>query len=191
MNTETQHASETKQGKNCPSARKNGNGPLPLPWKNILVPTDLSEPSKRALKTAAALAQKCGAKLILLHVAQMPICCSFDAPPEAGEMMDLARKSLDDIARTIPADVAVETIVRFGTREPVEQIVEEANKVSADLIVIATHGYSGIKRVLLGGTAERVIRHAPCPVLVVRFAGDSSQPTPQRANEPENPFRTN
>jgi universal stress protein A len=184
VKTETQLTPEAKTGKEGRFAGKAVTEPLPLHWKSILAPTDLSEPSKRAVKSAAALAQKCGAKIILLNVVQMPNCCSSDAPPNVEEMMNIARKSLDEIAQTIPPDVAVEKIVRFGTREPVKQIVEEADKVSADLIVIATHGYSGLKRVLLGGTAERVVRHAPCPVLVVRAPGKSSQPAESPTREP-------
>lgn len=176
MKIETQLTPEAKACKGCCSAEKAVPKPLPLHWKNILAPTDLSEPSKRALKTAAALAQNCGAKMILLNVVQMPNCCSSDAPPNAEEMMDIARKSLDEIARTVFPDVSVEKIVRFGTGEPVVQVIEEANRMSVDLIIVATHGYSGLKQVLLGGTAERVVRHAPCPVLVVGPACKSSQP---------------
>jgi universal stress protein A len=190
MKTETKPVPEAKERKDYRLAEKTVNGPLPLAWNRILAPTDLSKPSKCALKTAAALAQKCGAKLILFYVVQCPTCASFDAPPDTGKMMAQACESLDDIARTIPPDVAVEKIVRFGTREPVEEIITEADDASADLIVIATHGYSGLKRVLLGSTAERVVRHAPCPVLVVRRLGNAA-PETRPPKEVENPFRTN
>lgn len=190
MKTEIEPATDAKPGKERCSAEKTVNGPATLAWNTILAPTDLSKPSKCAVKTAVALAQKCGAKLILFHVVQCPNCSSFDSPPDAEKMMEEARQTLDDIARTIPTGVTVEKHVRFGTREPVNEIVEEANNVSADLIVIATHGYSGLKRVLLGSTAERVVRHAPCPVLVVRRPGNGSAQTPPQIG-PENPFRTN
>lgn len=175
--------SEAKAGKACCCAGEDTSGLLPLHWKTILVPTDLSEPSKRAVKTAAALAQTSGAKLILLHVAPMSNCCSFDMPPEADEMINLARKSLDEIAGTMSSDLAVEKIIRFGTKEPVDEIIGVADKLSADLIVLATHGYCGLKRVLLGSTAERVVRHASCPVLVVRSAGDGLVPACSQAKE--------
>lgn len=162
--------------------RKSHTGALPLPWKIVLAPTDLSDPSKCAITTAAALAQKCGAQLILFHVVQCPNCSSFDAPPDAVKMMDQARECLEEIARTLPLDVAVQKIVRFGAPDPAEEIVEEADLASADLIVIATHGYSGLKRAVLGSTAERVLRHAHCPVLVVRRSGNLP-------NKPENLFR--
>lgn len=183
MKIETQLTAEAKVCKGCCSAEKGVPKPLSLHWKNILAPTDLSEPSKFALKTAAALAQTCGAKMILLNVVQMPNCCSSDSPPNVEEMMAIARKSLDEIARTIPSDVPIKKIVRFGTRDPVDQIIDEANNESADLIVVATHGYSGLKQVLLGGTAERVVRHAPCPVLVVGPACKSSQPAESPTRE--------
>jgi len=191
MKIEIQSATEAKPAKEHRFVEKPAGGSPPLAWNKILAPTDLSEPSKCALKTAVALAQKCKAKLVLFHVVQCPNCASFDSPPDAEDMMIEARKSLDDMAQTIPPDVPVEKIVRFGTREPVEQIVEEADHLSADLIVIATHGFSGIKRVLLGSTAERVVRHAPCPVLVVRRPGGTSRQTRRSAKEPENPFKIN
>jgi len=190
MKIETEPATQAKGRKDSRPAGKAVDGTLPLRWENILAPTDLSQPSRRAVETAAALAQKCRAKLILFHVVPCPTCASFDAPPDAGKLMDEARRSLDDIARTIPPDVTVEKIVRFGAREPVHQIVEEANNVSADLIVLATHGYSGLKRALLGSTAERVVRHAPCPVLVVRPADAASHREPMPKVR-ENSFKTN
>ncbi len=189
MKTEIQPILEAQASKECRPMKKVTNGLVPLNWKNILAPIDLSEPSKSALKTAVALAQKCGAKLTLLSIAQLPDCCSFDAPPDADEIMYLARRSLDEIARTFPPEIICEKVVRFGT--PIDQIVREAKNEPADLIVISTHGYSGLKRVLLGGTAERVVRHAPCPVLVVRPIADCSQKTSSPASEPVNAFRTN
>ena len=102
MKIETQSATDAKPAEVRRVMEKTANAPAPLAWNRILAPTDLSKPSKCALKTAAALAQKCGAKLILFHVVQCPTCTSFDAPPDAGKMMEQARESLDDIARTIP-----------------------------------------------------------------------------------------
>ncbi|HTV42092.1 MAG TPA: universal stress protein [Candidatus Sulfotelmatobacter sp.] len=160
---------------------------LPLPWKIVFAPTDLSEPSRCAIKTAAAFAQMCRAKLILFHVVQCPKCASFDLPPDAEKMMTQARQSLDEIARTIPPDVAIEMVVRFGATAPVDEIIEEADHAAADLIVIATHGYNGLKRALLGSTAERVLRHAHCPVLVVRRSSDGSGES-RTPKEPDNPF---
>jgi nucleotide-binding universal stress UspA family protein len=189
MKNQISAATNARPCKACRLAKKTDNGLAPLAWNTILAPTDLSNPSKCAIKTAVAVAQKCGAKLILLHVVQCPNCASFDAPPAVNDMIGQARESLDDIARTISPEVEIEKLVRFGTREPVEQIIEEASRVSADLIIIATHGYSGLKRVLLGSTAERVVRHAPCPVLVVRRSSNGSPQTAPRL-ESANPFRT-
>lgn len=102
--------------------------------------------------------------------------------------MGQARKSLVEIAREMPAGVLVETKVRFGTRDPVQEILDEADHLSADLIVVATHGYTGLKRALLGSTAERVVRHAPCPVLVTRRPGEKFHQTyPQKEANPSTP----
>lgn len=182
---------KAKPGEASREMEEVNGGNLPLAWNTILVPTDLSEASKFVLKTAAALAQKCGAKLVLLHVVQMPNCCSFDAPPDADEMIELARKSLDRFAQIIAQNVAVKKIVRFGPRDPVEEIVEEANNTSADVIVIATHGYCGLKRALRGSTAERVVRHSPCPVLVLRMPGVDPQQSCALTGEQPNPFKGN
>jgi len=144
--------------------------PAPL-IRKILVPTDFSERSNAALKYAVSLANRYDAKIVLLHVAQLPASCAINAPPDVEKMMSLARRSVEGTARLIPPEIAREQLVRFGTEDTVHTIVREARKAGADLIVIATHGYSGLKRVLLGSTAEGVLRHAPCPVLAVRSLG--------------------
>jgi nucleotide-binding universal stress UspA family protein len=185
----TQSCSAGCLGKECSVLKKTINEQPILHWKAILVPTDLSEPSKQAIQTAVALAKLCGAKIVLLHVAQLPTCCSSDAPPNTDEMLNFANKSLDEIGRVFPPDIAWEKIVRLGTREPVREILEEASNISADVIVIGTHGYNGIKRFLLGNTAERVVRHALCPVLVARLTENVPEQTRQQAAESSNPFK--
>lgn len=160
-----------------------------LHWKNILVPTDISEPSKKAIEIAVALAQEHKADIILLHIVPLPDCCSFGTPPDTDEMLAFARECLDEIARTFPSGLNCKKIVRLGTRETAQQIIEEACNIPADLIVVGTHGCGGLKRALLGGTAERVIRHSPCPVLVARSAELDSRQTFLRAEAHDNPFK--
>jgi len=141
--------------------------PSPLDWKNILAPTDFSEPSEEALKTAADVAQQCGAKITLLHVIQLPAAYPIEAPPGVDEIMNSARASLEAISEEIPAALLQDKLVRLGTLGTVEEIIEAARDLPADLIVIATHGYGPLKQVVLGSIAEKVVRQAPCPVLVV------------------------
>ena len=150
----------------------------PIPWKAILVPTDFSERSEEALKTAICLAERCGAKISLLHVAQLPNSGCFEAGTAADEVMNSAREALDEIANEIPSAPIGEKLVCFGAWGTFQKIVETAREISADLIVMATHGYDAFKRALLGSAAEYVIRHGPCPVLVVRQKQDYQQPKP-------------
>jgi nucleotide-binding universal stress UspA family protein len=151
----------------------------PLKVTKILVPIDFSALSEHAVNTAAGLAEQSRAEIILFHVVPLPVVCSIDSPPDAYAMMDEASYALEKMALKIPADVSWEKIVRLGTREPIQEIVEEAGKIPADLIVIATHGYSALKRMLLGSTAEKVVRCAPCPVLVVHEHEESLVDTAQ------------
>jgi len=141
--------------------------------KRILVPLDFSECSKKALRYALALARQHSAALVLLYVAgTTPAYGPLDYAPvdfgnvqqemEAGAAKQLAKMIEDEIGDAVPA----EAIIRAGMAST--EIVEAARELTADLIVISTHGRSGLKHVLLGSVAEQVVRHAPCPVLVVR-----------------------
>lgn len=141
--------------------------------KKILVPVDFSDCSHKATHYALAFAQQFQAKLVLLHVVEpmvVPenILMAMPELPEAGgNWVQEAKTRLDQIAsEDIPETVPVETHVQVG--RPFHEITEAAREHSVDLIVIATHGYTGLKHVLMGSTAERVVRHAPCPVLIVR-----------------------
>jgi nucleotide-binding universal stress UspA family protein len=141
--------------------------------KKILVPVDFSDCSHKATHYALAFAQQFQAKLVLLHVVEpmvVPenILMAMPELPEAGgNWVQEAKTRLDQIAsEDIPESIPVETHVQVG--RPFHEITEAAKEHSVDLIVIATHGYTGLKHVLMGSTAERVVRHAPCPVLIVR-----------------------
>ena len=135
-------------------------------WKNILVPTDLSERSRQAVKAATYLAEQCGAKVTLLHVVQL-YSGSLEAGTAADHFLNLARESLDKIADDIPPALIGEKLVTLGPEGTFQKIVETADEISSDLIVVATHSYGPIRRALLGSLAISVIRHAPCAVLVV------------------------
>jgi nucleotide-binding universal stress UspA family protein len=138
----------------------------------ILVPMDFSEHSRKALRYARPFAEQFGANLTLLHVIE-PVVLPTDfgyvpaTPVDLDEqrMVD-ARKQLAGIAHELGATVPVDTIVRLGRSW--KEIVETAKTKHMDLLIIATHGYTGLKYALLGSVAEKIIRHAPCPVLVVR-----------------------
>ena len=144
-----------------------------LRLKRILVPVDFSPPSRKALPYALSFAAQFGAEIILLHVVEPAIY-----PTEMGyvpaeietmyhSMHLTTSEKLADLAREqVPASIPSQTMVRVGA--PFQEITLAAQELKVDLIVIATHGYTGLKHVFMGSTAERVVRHAPCPVLTVR-----------------------
>jgi nucleotide-binding universal stress UspA family protein len=139
--------------------------------QTILVPTDFSEGSNRAVKFAARLAAQFDAKLILLHVIEPVATPDFAYYPlmmENDEAVAAAKKGLSAFAHKagLRNSIVQRTVVRNGV--PYNEISKAAAALKANLIVIATHGYTGLKHALLGSTAERVVRHAKCPVLVVR-----------------------
>jgi universal stress protein A len=140
--------------------------------RSILVPIDFSKPSIKALKYAAAFADQFGAKLTLLHVIEPVGLNDFGgAFPLAVENDRLIRISRDKLLNVpakygLDAELIEKTLVRTGV--PFNEITNAARSLKADLIIIATQGNTGLKHLLLGSTTERVVRHAGCPVFVVR-----------------------
>ncbi len=165
---ELDHHDERLMEKGIKDAEMKG---WPFQIKTILVPLDFSSFSRQALASAISLAQKFGAKIVLLHVYQ-PVAYpeSFAISPACAALEARLHDEFKDMAGPLKlnqdAPVSVETLVCIG--RPFEEIVNAARSVYADIIVIATHGHTGLKHVLLGSTTELVVRHADCPVLVLR-----------------------
>ncbi|MDB6067980.1 MAG: putative universal stress protein [Pedosphaera sp.] len=144
----------------------------PFKLKEILVPIDFSEPSLKALRYALPMAEKYGARITLIHVIE-PAFNSAEMM-EPSEMIDMKSaqvkagwQKLQALCDQVDAaSVTMGSAVEVG--KPFEAIVAAAKTRKADLIIIATHGYTGLKHFFIGSTAERVVRHAPCPVLTVR-----------------------
>jgi nucleotide-binding universal stress UspA family protein len=140
--------------------------------KRILVPLDFSECSKKALRYALALARQHSAALDLVYVVPLTPYSSgdygvIDYSYLQEELEESAGRELrKTIADEIVDSVAAGPIIRTGAAA--REIIDVARSLPSDLIVISTHGRSGLKHVLLGSVAEQVVRHAPCPVLVVR-----------------------
>jgi nucleotide-binding universal stress UspA family protein len=140
--------------------------------QSILVPIDFSESSQRALKYAVPFAEQFDAKLILLHVvepvATPDFAVSFPLLLENDKVKAACKGRLEHIIKeqAIESKRVEKTLVRFG--RSFHEIADGARTLKVDLIIISTHGYTGLKHALLGSTTERVVRHAPCPVLVVR-----------------------
>ncbi len=146
--------------------------PLRFHIRKILVPVDFSSHSRQALRYARQFAEQFGATLCLVHVIE-PMVLGGDfgyTPVPPGnldeERMATARKELKNIANELGAGVPVESTVRLGRAW--KEITDTAQSLPADLLIVSTHGYTGLKYALLGSVAEKIVRHSPCPVLVVR-----------------------
>ena len=147
--------------------------PAGITLKRILVPIDFSPLSKKALQYALRFAEEFGADVMLLHVIEPDVPPAFDglmiAPPVIanGSRASCANRLKELAGSLAMRDTGhIQSIVRTGLAA--YEIVETTKEFDVDLIVIATHGYTGWKHFAIGSTAERVVRAAPCPVLVVR-----------------------
>ena len=140
--------------------------------KRILVPTDFSDPSQEALATAMAFARTFDARLDLVHVAvemAYPLPPPVDVatlPVDFTRVVERAEEGLAaEAERVRGAGISCESAMLVG--RPDTEIVERARTTRADLIIMGTHGRSGLAHALLGSNAERVVQHSPCPVLIV------------------------
>ena len=139
-----------------------------LPIKTILHPTDFSEQARYGFQMACALARDYGARLLVCHVYQPPpvVYGEFGvAPPPPGEAPESLRAQL---ARIRPAEGEVDVQHYLLEGDAAEEIVELARDSLCDLIVMGTHGRTGLGRLLMGSVAEQVMRRAPCPVLTIK-----------------------
>ncbi len=139
--------------------------------KKILCPIDHSDCSKEALKYAVSLAMKDEAKLYLLHVIDIrsfndSLVTMSPQIPDKETLEQLRIKLLDCIPEEIRDDMDVEAVVLQGV--PFAEIISTAREKEADMIVIGSHGRTGISHMMLGSVSEKVVRKAPCPVLTVR-----------------------
>ena len=147
--------------------------PNVLSFNLILIPTDFSEQSLTALDYAIGLAERFSSDLWLVHVHEpLPRISDMawegvDVTERDRDALDRVKKSLQKIARErVPKGVRIDTEAING--QTVREIIKCAQREGADLIVMATHGRTGLKHVLMGSTTEAVIRRAPCPVLALK-----------------------
>ena len=137
-----------------------------LPIKTIVHPTDFSANSQCAWEMACALARDYGAKLLLIHVEPpVPSFSELGAVPP----FPLDRRALQrQLAEVKPTDAALAVTRKLLFGEEAAEITSFANENHADLIVMGTHGRTGLGRLLMGSVAETVLRQAPCPVLTIK-----------------------
>ena len=150
--------------------------------RSILLPTDFSECASHALSYATGLARDAGAKIVCVHVIEpvMPTV-GYTGITEPLPIADISEQMEDSATRELPkiagceecAGLEIEEVIAHG--DPATEIVRAASEHGVDLIVISSHGRTGLGRILFGSTAEAVVRHAPCPVLVVK-------PPPEKAD---------
>jgi nucleotide-binding universal stress UspA family protein len=150
--------------------------------KTILHPHDFSEPSQQAFEFACNLAKDYQAKVIVLHVIDVPVAYPelVAALPDLDALRAEARRLLDQL-QPPGAGVELQRLVVDG--EPAFQILETARQHGADLIVMGTHGRTGIRRVIMGSIAEQVVRKATCPVIAVKVPGKQPEARAEQAAE--------
>lgn len=144
-------------------------------WKKICCAVDFSEPSRKAMREAAELARRLGAELVIVHSFVPPPVVATDMLVSTRDLGGLVAEELEQTLAAWRSEAAaiagapVTSAVLAG--EPEKEIVRYARDHPVDLLVLATHGRSGLKRLVLGSVADAVTRRAPCPVLVVRGGG--------------------
>jgi len=154
-----------------------------LPVKTILHPTDFSEHSQYAFRVACSLARDYGARVILAHVWSLHLYNSPEMGPIIPDPVMIEEELNARLHALKPADAAVAVEYRLCLGDAAAEIVALAKDEKCDLIVIGTHGRSGVGRLLLGSVAEAVLRRAPCPVLTLKmpFPADVAPAAPSPA----------
>lgn len=148
-----------------------------MAWKTILVPHDFSASANHATAIARDEAKLHGAKIVLLHVIELPYQLGPEAvivPEDTGAPISIkqyaiqsAEAHLQDICNRLAKDGATaEGVVRVGV--PVDEINRVTDELHADLVVMGTHGRTGVRHLVAGSVAERVVRSASVPVLTIR-----------------------
>ncbi|MBI4639055.1 MAG: universal stress protein [Candidatus Tectomicrobia bacterium] len=139
--------------------------------KRILTPVDLSPLSEKALVYATTLAKALEAELIVLHILPMDELFKAQSAAEIGSQVQEASRRIEALlTKEMRETIMTDTVVIHGNT-PAEEIIREAQERQIDMIVMGTHGRTGLKHLLMGSVAEAVVRAAPCPVTCVRDDG--------------------
>jgi len=141
--------------------------------RSILVPIDFSVHSKNALKYAIPIAAKFRASLHLVYVVEptiYPADLGFGQVVLPGVEDELREKGAEELETLIRKEIGkrVKASCTVRTGNPHQEILREADERSVDMIVVATHGHSGVEHMLFGSTADRIVRNARCPVMTIR-----------------------
>lgn len=182
MKTRTRTSVRTprRTGRKAPAVRRKVAAPkraatpaTALGIRRILVPIDFSVHSKNALKYAVPMAGQFHAALHLVYVVEPTI---YPADLGFGQVVlprveeELRQKGAEELQALIEREIGGTVPATFAVRtgNPHHEILAEAEEQTVDLIIVATHGHSGVEHMLFGSTADRIVHHAPCPVLTIR-----------------------
>jgi nucleotide-binding universal stress UspA family protein len=154
-----------------------------LQLRRILLPTDFSGCANYALPYAASIARATGATIICVHVVEPIVpAVGYSGLAEPMPIADISEQLEDSAERELPqlaecdefSGLEVEEVIVHG--DPAAEIVRVAGEREVDLIVVSSHGRTGLGRIIFGSTAEAVVRHASCPVLVVKPPPQEEEP---------------
>jgi nucleotide-binding universal stress UspA family protein len=147
--------------------------------QTILHPTDYSETSAAALDYAATLARDYGSRLLILHAVETlgPENVSYGEAASEPQPESYRRRLWEDLRKVRPSDPDIPVEYLLSDEDPATAITKTAASRNCDLIVLASHGHHGLRRLLTGSVAERVVREAHCPVLVVKVPALSQDPS--------------
>ena len=148
---------------------------VPTGIKRILVPTDLTKESNRAIEFGLVLAKRFGAQLTLLHAYREPYAVQYVRGPHAYDAVLEDRTYFENTLKSIGEDVRkryAHCDVEFRHGMPCEEIVHTAKELDVDLIVISTYHHNWLTRLAYGCDAEQILRHAPCPILILQVQSD-------------------
>ena len=137
-------------------------------YDRVLVPTDGSQGSAHAAMRAINLAEQYGATVHVLHVVSDDLRSLVGEQAASGELTERGSRAIETV-ETMAGAHGVEVVTELREGDPADAILAYAAEAGADIIVAGTHGRSGIERRLIGSVAERLVRHAECPVLTVRL----------------------
>jgi nucleotide-binding universal stress UspA family protein len=139
-----------------------------LPIRTILHPTDISEPSTAAFRAACSLARDHGSRLVVVYVRATALVRYGEPGPLVPDPVQTPEDVKDRLAALHALAPEVDVAYRVAEGNPATEIVRLAGELPANLIVMGTHGRTGLGRLLMGSVAEAVLRRAPCPVLTLK-----------------------
>ncbi len=151
-----------------------------LPIRTVLHPTDFSDSSAYAFRLACSLARDYDARLVMLHVAEQPVVVPIDGVAVLPLPLD-REQLLKDLRCWQGPQPHIRIEHRVAEGDPATEIVQAAVETGCDVIVMGTHGRTGLGRLLLGSVAEQVLRRAPCPVVTVKTPHPQAQPAKESA----------